>query len=575
MNIDDLEFSQIFNLLLKYGQVKLETNFAAYVDELGADIQISVSETNDMASIKQDMSILEKAVDDACEFWRNNLPIILSQDDKLWSEAQDTFMVFDWSNYFSQAVFDMKAVFEKHDAAAMDIISEELCCKINKLLYDEDAISTLRMVPLNRYRQWKMTILPEGCRYLFPWYEKYSELPETFLSSLAENWKDIRNGDSTELDIPASLPFEMIIYDLQADNALIQAIKSYSQEISLIISVLESSFLLGLWYLSDEADFTNPLPEGLYEKGLIRLAIRILDEKVTPDEVIGQIFWVAFCGTGLSDKQRLENFKWVMPHIEKKCYVSEKSNYLYILSKLQIWMAGESKGVDFAKTVYVLWNDRLNEIVVQNELADVETDDLEEKLINKINQIKATIDSPSIGTWLPYMVSQFRGSLSTPVNVLYDPYDDAGEEDDMVEYPIGYAGAGYFKVMAGVIDTYDEIPAQLSINSCGGKIQLLKLPEDFERILKGITKPYYSFGFSWNVVDEMNPIEKHNHYDRFNREIDDQFNGKEIQKILLVLEFDEKSLQHTMKTFTEWIEKRDVIKPPELKSAIVLYYSTS
>jgi len=52
MNIDDLEFSQIFNLLLKYGQVKLETNFAAYVDELGADIQISVSETNDMASIK-------------------------------------------------------------------------------------------------------------------------------------------------------------------------------------------------------------------------------------------------------------------------------------------------------------------------------------------------------------------------------------------------------------------------------------------------------------------------------------------------------------------------------------------
>ncbi|MEI7589698.1 MAG: type III-E CRISPR-associated protein Csx30 [Deltaproteobacteria bacterium] len=567
----ELEFSQTFDLLLKYGQISLETDFTDYRDELATEIRSTVAEKKDNDSIIQDISNLEDAINAACEFWKKIHHLVLSRDDESWSEAQDTFRIFDWSNYFSQAVFELKSdILNFHPELSLLILkSDELVGKVNDILIDDDTISMLRMVPLNSFRQWKISLLPENCRYMYPWYETYSELPDTFLASLAENWKNIGNGDVSQLETPENLSIEMIFDDLKADKILFQSIESNHHETILLKNALKSMYPHRLWNLSEDASFDNPLLEGVYEKGLIRLAIRILDEKVTPDEIIGQIFWVAFCGAGLSDKQRLENFKWVMPHIEKKCYVSENSIYLSILGKLQNWVAGESKGFEFANTVYKSWNEHLFKIANQHLLADVETDESEEQLINRINQIKAKIQ-------IKDAIEDFKKIWESICTKLADIRSKFN--------PFTVRCAGY----AGVKEkeytiTYGKIPARLSIESIGGKIQLPNLPADLkvleevllEEVLKDITEPYYSFGFSWNVDGEMKPIEEHNHDEDFNREIDDQFNDKKIQEILLVLEFDEKELKDTMKTFTEWIANPDVIKPPELKNVIVLYYSTS
>lgn len=235
------DFSEFFTLILDFKDD----------DE---DLYYEIDESSKKESVKNDLIILEKDIHKACKFWKRNVFLTLSPKDELWSQAIDTFKVFDLVDTFSHSLKNLKssALNENQDLYLMLTKSKEFIKKVEDFT---DVISLLRMIPLNDIRKLGVRRF-QGDTFplnLAPWYFKYHKLPITFLETLAENWGTISNGnykkiqtkilnnieedyfydpeDSCHEEISDRGSMYHILIELQDDEKLLKLIRTRYKEI--------------------------------------------------------------------------------------------------------------------------------------------------------------------------------------------------------------------------------------------------------------------------------------------------------------------------------------------------------
>ena len=90
-------------------------------------------------------------------------------------------------------------------------------------LITEHESTWMRLIPLNERRRQTLASIPPDVRYLFPWYEEWSDLPEDAFDILADHQDDLAlDRPPLEEEIEA---MSGLIHELQTDPALMDHIR--------------------------------------------------------------------------------------------------------------------------------------------------------------------------------------------------------------------------------------------------------------------------------------------------------------------------------------------------------------
>lgn len=124
---------------------------------------------------------------------------------------------------FDESVFLIEALERIPGAGSLPADMHQRAEAIIDMLTDHES-AWLRLIPLNRHRRKALDPIPSDARYLFPWYEAWSDLPEDTFGILVDRWVD-RWDDIGDLRPSfggeAGEAISILIQELHRDPALL------------------------------------------------------------------------------------------------------------------------------------------------------------------------------------------------------------------------------------------------------------------------------------------------------------------------------------------------------------------
>ncbi len=165
--------------------------------------------------LRKEMAALETDIRQTIRFLTG--PDTLDLDDEDWPAIHAQLKNLD------RIVFLIEALDAFPDADAVFPDIHERAEEIFGVLITEHESIWMRLIPLNERRRQTLAYIPPDVRYLFPWYEEWSDLPGDAFDFLADHWDDIGlDRLSPEEEIEAMSEWA---HELQNDPALADHIR--------------------------------------------------------------------------------------------------------------------------------------------------------------------------------------------------------------------------------------------------------------------------------------------------------------------------------------------------------------
>jgi hypothetical protein len=211
----------------------------------------------------------------------------------------------------------------------------------------EHQLPTLRLIPLNPLRSEAITAVPVNIRYLFPWYEEWSDYPDNALRllALALSGEDVSDSLShAQLDAMWS--------ELQRDKPLLRKINEEVRLLKTLPTAMKQSYALQWIMAADEAAATITMPKKVVQAGMIGAAIRAAIRIMEGDSVSAMRWYAGFCGLGLSWEQRLHLLK----PFEEALLAGATGDLPPVIRN---WNAGITSAFSLAQKLFTTWREQL------------------------------------------------------------------------------------------------------------------------------------------------------------------------------------------------------------------------
>lgn len=444
-NVDIQDFS---NAILDWGKTYLLTPEAKpYLSEIGDYCKICL-ESSEIERFLPDLTKdIKMQVESAIITFSNPELIFATEEDNIWYEAQEAFIVFDRINYLSEGIHYLKTL---HKTALLEKIMKdcnEIMSGILEWLEDGN-FSPLRLTVLNDIRRKYLARIPENNHYLFPWYEIYSDLDENILRIIMENLAVFQN--IKEENVPEALESYMgeISYELNRDKELYSMLKRHFVLHKSFIKSFSKRSAITLWRLGEKAALDYIVPQCVEEAGLIRVSDKVIGD-VDFSTKTNDLFWTfmsSFCGPGLNEKQRvtlLGRVEKMLKNVKAEDITGVNSE---VLKPLKLWFDGKCEDSQLVNISFTTWNNMLQKKVESEEMPLREVDENPGKLWNTINEkISSTakitplydrqpvICEPKIAIYSSYAKSASEASekpsvTDSPIVTLHSNYAMAASE---------------------------------------------------------------------------------------------------------------------------------------------------
>jgi len=208
-----------------------------------------------------------------------------------------------------------------------------------------------RLVPLNTLRRGRVDRIPEDLRFLFPWYEWHSSLPQCFLSVMAERMAGITclDDESVKFD-----PGEMqILYDaIVNDDAMFIRIEGEALLWQELPKAFKEAWAWRLVRAAARYAARFTMPQKVLDAGAVGCAIRVACKAIIGR--IPAVEWrlrAAFCGVGLTEEESLE----LLSPVEEEMNGGVLNEYGSVSKIISEWQLSKIKEDDLARNIFDDW----------------------------------------------------------------------------------------------------------------------------------------------------------------------------------------------------------------------------
>lgn len=374
------EYSPCIDCLLDWGRSFL------FEGEKSGMLREAVArwETAERSSTSMDLGVLEEKAGRVLDFLRG--PDTLDLDEKDAGKVLTALEILD------DTVFLIAALDHFSDLGRIPDDFQRRAEKVHERSVMDMPPPYLRLVPLNAFRTEILENMPREVRDLFPWYVKWSELPEDFFEHLADERGRIA-WNRIEPPVPEGVQAELTA-DLVSDRELAERIRRDCRMFGLISESVGENFALRL--LSIRMETVDNMDSGGAEirKHLNCAAAGIFDAPLEPGDRMERLFLAAFCGSFPGNGIRLEIF-----HDVEDWLKTHRGRQTGILETVLSWSAGKTADSELSKAVFERWDEVLADEARRIDKSDV----LRKAVMNaRLSKIPEAVKQKT-GSELPFL----------------------------------------------------------------------------------------------------------------------------------------------------------------------------
>lgn len=371
MSINDYHKPDHLNLimpLINWGRCQLlqeseqEKDFfqSAFLDTLRDSPEPSGVLRAELKSFGQavERGLADLASDKTLDIEAEYFPFAPFQDDEDWEEEdlelteeeqalQDIAAACDC---FDDAVFLLAAV--KDFPFPDEQVRPELIAMLQALvdkIHQPEQIPTCRLIPLNKGRLLRLETIPDHARYLFPWYEEWSDVPADILDVVAE----VIAGQIPE-EYPAMDRIFELRVEIENDPPLYDAILTEAVFVHELADAVENNYSLIWREKAEQEAIQRPLPEKIGMLGGLNASMLLIaKEMLAKVAKEAWLFRAAACGIGFTPQDRLRLFSQVENSL-KSMDISPEGNPLLV--DLVRWQAGSCSDQELFGPLFDHWH---------------------------------------------------------------------------------------------------------------------------------------------------------------------------------------------------------------------------
>jgi hypothetical protein len=346
---ETLFYSQGVDLLLQWGFIHLLQNDDEPLQELEGKWEY-LKATG--ASFEGGLEILEKETDSVLSFLHG--PSTIDVDSAVCDQTMSALKTLD------QIVFLADSLENFPDISRLTKTFQKRVKNLSRLVTVERPPLTLRLIPLNKWRQEALRYIPPHAHPLFPWYSSWTDLSPYFLDLLSERWDEAAAGKVENLGIDRNR-LTVVLSALSQDQPLLARILKDIHVCQILPQAVEKNMVLRLMAIRDEEIAGRSFPDVVGKIGLINTACQAIgDPAHTETERIEQLFLAAFCGPFLDDYHRLSIFSDI--ELNLKNFRPGHLRPGSVLDTLWLWSKGSLSDEELARRVFQDWENRLIQI---------------------------------------------------------------------------------------------------------------------------------------------------------------------------------------------------------------------
>jgi hypothetical protein len=351
--------NEIFEILIEWGKTHLIIpGFENHLHELRKYFELTITNTKDFKKLLLNyINELENEVKNAINILSNIELITASEGDEIWVEAEESFFILDKTNYLKETLYNLLTKDERQNLNQSFNKLKQIEINIVEWLYDSE-FSALRFTVLNKVRKAYLDIIPEEKKYLFPWYDLFSEYDENTISTVIDNYHLF--GEKTKNILEKLIPnTSEIAFELKQDKKLLSVIENEYLTKDSIDKAFSKRSSLRLLQISCVVAPSYQISEHLEKVGLVRVAIKLIHDNEDPlMNYYNRIYWLflsAFCGPDLEEKWRLYFLEKVEKLIKNVNIEDIEVEVGKILNPLKLWFNNEIEDQQLAEISFAHW----------------------------------------------------------------------------------------------------------------------------------------------------------------------------------------------------------------------------
>lgn len=209
-----------------------------------------------------------------------------------------------------------------------------------------------RLTPLNDWRREKRDALPEKARYLFPWYDSWTDLPADFLHRLTLQWDTAMKTRGEALSVPPHR-FDMMLAELNEDKPLMATLHREAMLHGMLREIVRETPAIRLHALYLKILAERP-PASLAERiGISVLLAREAHTGPDAETALSHALLTGFFLPGLDARERMDRFS------EAAALLPSVSSDSPIAEALSQWLAEQRSDDAFVDQLNTLWETEL------------------------------------------------------------------------------------------------------------------------------------------------------------------------------------------------------------------------
>jgi hypothetical protein len=234
-------------------------------------------------------------------------------------------------------------------------------------LYNESALDPglpcWRFIPLNGERNVRLRYIPKEARYLFPWYEEWSDVPDDTLEVV------IRKLAGEPLDTSRIVLGDFVRFsaDIGDDSAFRHYLLQEALTLKMMKAAIPNAYALR-WLLGSEKEAgRHPWSAAVHAfgGGNASVFVRCRDILSGKDWAEG-LFRLAACGINLSSEDRLKIFHLLEADLKAGQYSAKKGAFF---QQLIAWMNDEISGQELLGPIFDCWHQDMEAVATTVRVA--------------------------------------------------------------------------------------------------------------------------------------------------------------------------------------------------------------
>lgn len=385
--VNSIRNREVLNLLLEWGKTHLLTpEFSRHLKDLEEEYRALTQGVDVNGLLSNLLGEMESEIDNTIKVLSAPELITVVEDDDIYLKAEESFITLDRCIYFMEAVYYLIA---KDTSGGYQGVLNGIDRMISKIItwLEDSNFSPLRLTVFNELRRAYLTHIPEEKRYLFPWYERASDLPDNTLRGIVENYNNLVSGKETV--IPEELkPYHMeILYELKRDKELNTMLREEHTLHRALMEIAKEKSSINLWFFAEDMAFDYVIPEKIDRRGVVRVSTELIGKIMKNSRLFifiekpvkaYYLFLSAFCGPSLTNAQRLELFDKVetlIKEIGEDDLDRSENAQATLLRRLKRWYDGDNTELPYlGNTAFNQWESLLIKIAETMEETEFDSD---------------------------------------------------------------------------------------------------------------------------------------------------------------------------------------------------------